>query len=215
MAFEIALGKICWKPERMPRILSAREALLLVPKRKGRFEPVCRFESQFVEFSGTHRAVAPGAAPSARNSLKRDVHFASPLKEMGTKGVPADELPMVFTAVPDDGVWMRPLGDFGGLKGVRVLIGAGVIRTYWHLESTVCLEAVTEKGGVWEGRYSGSHVYFTNSKNLGKFAFVERVERDGTVGYDGFCYGYPSFAAHVYGVPIGGGCAAECGFVAG
>jgi hypothetical protein len=120
---------------------------------------------------------------------------------MGTKGLPTDELPMVLTAVPDDGVWMRPLGDFGGLlwvvgwravagklaglKSVRPLIEAGVIRTYWHLESTVCLEAVSEKDGVWEGRYSGSHVYFTNSKNVGKFAFAVRVERDGTVAVVG------------------------------
>jgi hypothetical protein len=47
------------------------------------------------------------------------------------------------------------------------------------------LEAVTEKDGVWKGRYSGAHVYFANSKNLGKFAFVVRVERDGTVAVTG------------------------------
>jgi hypothetical protein len=77
------------------------------------------------------------------------------------------------------------VGKLVGLKGVRPLIEAGVIRTYWHLESTVCLEAVSEKDGVWEGRYSGSHVYFTNSRNVGKFAFVVRVERDGTVAVVG------------------------------
>lgn len=77
------------------------------------------------------------------------------------------------------------VGKLVGLKSVRPLIEAGVIRTYWHLESTVCLEAVTEKDGVWEGRYSGSHVYFTNSKNVGKFAFFVRVERDGTVAVVG------------------------------
>ena len=77
------------------------------------------------------------------------------------------------------------VGKLVGLKSVRPLIAAGVIRTYWHLESTVCLEAVTEKDGVWEGRYSGSHVYFTNSKNVGKFAFFVRIERDGTVAVVG------------------------------
>lgn len=77
------------------------------------------------------------------------------------------------------------VGKLAGLKSVRPLIEAGVIRTYWHLESSVCLEAVSENDGVWEGRYSGSHVYFTNSKNVGKFAFVVRVERDGTVAVVG------------------------------
>lgn len=77
------------------------------------------------------------------------------------------------------------VGKLAGLKGVRPLIEAGVIQTYWHLESTVCLEAVAEKDGVWEGRYSGTHVYFTNSKNTGRFAFLVRVERDGTVAVVG------------------------------
>lgn len=77
------------------------------------------------------------------------------------------------------------VGKLVGLRGVRALIAAGVIRTYWHVESTVCLETISEKDGVWEGQYSGSHVYFTNSKNVGKFAFAVRVEKDGTVAVIG------------------------------
>ncbi len=72
-----------------------------------------------------------------------------------------------------------------GAEVAKLLLRAEVIRTYWHIESKICLEAESTKDGVWEGRYSGEHIYFTNERNVGRFAFSVRMEADGTVAVTG------------------------------
>jgi len=64
---------------------------------------------------------------------------------------------------------------------VRVLMEAGIIRTYAHIESKVVLEREVLGDGTWEGWYSGEHVYFTNSRNTGTYRIVMRVAPDGRV----------------------------------
>lgn len=73
----------------------------------------------------------------------------------------------------------------GARAMVRRLIEAGLIRTYWHVESTVCLEGESAKDGEWEGRYTGEHVYFTSGRETGRFAFTVHVAADGRVAVTG------------------------------
>lgn len=74
----------------------------------------------------------------------------------------------------------RPPREFA-----KWLMRSGLLRTYWHIESAVCQEAEESRDGAWAGRYSGEHVYFTNSRNTGRFAFTVRIAADGTVTVTG------------------------------
>ena len=70
----------------------------------------------------------------------------------------------------------------GGRGVLRLLIAAGVIRVYWHVEAEVCVssEAVAPDGG-YEAAVSGTHVYFTNDRNEDGFAFTFRVAPGGAI----------------------------------
>jgi hypothetical protein len=69
----------------------------------------------------------------------------------------------------------------GGREMARRLIEAEIIRTYWHLEAVVNLEAETAGKDGWEGSYRGRHVYYTNDRNVRPFAFRVKMGAGGTV----------------------------------
>jgi hypothetical protein len=69
-----------------------------------------------------------------------------------------------------------------GRELTRFLILAGVLRVYWHIEADVCIEAEsTGQDGAYQARVSGTHVYFTNDRHEGHFAFVLGIAPDGTI----------------------------------
>jgi hypothetical protein len=63
----------------------------------------------------------------------------------------------------------------------RMLLEASLVRTYAHLESTVCLERETPAKDAWEGHYSGEHVFYTSKRNTARFAFTLRIETAGAI----------------------------------
>jgi hypothetical protein len=68
---------------------------------------------------------------------------------------------------------------------LRFLLEAEIIRTYWHVEATVCLERERDAGGGYEADLGGVHVYFTNQRNERRFAFTLRVSPDGEIAISG------------------------------
>lgn len=73
-------------------------------------------------------------------------------------------------------------GKIGEREMVEFLLEAGVIQTYVHIGSKLCLVAEDKRGQEGEGRpygaeFSGEHVYFTNEENRDALGF--RVELDG------------------------------------
>lgn len=63
----------------------------------------------------------------------------------------------------------------------RFLIECGIIRTFWHLESEVCLERETETEPEYRALYSGKHEYFTSRRHEGSFVFSLVVGADGAI----------------------------------
>jgi hypothetical protein len=63
----------------------------------------------------------------------------------------------------------------------RLLLEASLIRTYVHLESTVCLEREITDQDTWEGHYSGEHIYYTNKRNSARFRFTLRIDGAGAI----------------------------------
>ena len=64
---------------------------------------------------------------------------------------------------------------------VELLIRAGVIQTFWHLEARVCL--VSETGGdtTYTGSFAAEHVYFTSEENRDAYSFDATVGQDGAI----------------------------------
>lgn len=54
---------------------------------------------------------------------------------------------------------------------VELLVRADVIRTWAHMESSMCLEHLESSGASWRARVRGEHVYFTNREHRAPFAF--------------------------------------------
>lgn len=86
---------------------------------------------------------------------------------------------------PGDRLRLGRLGPTGRTLPPRVvarlLLEASLVRTYAHLESTVCLERENAAKDAWEGRYSGEHIYYTNKRNSARFAFTLRIETSGAI----------------------------------
>lgn len=64
---------------------------------------------------------------------------------------------------------------------VELLIRAGVLQTFWHLEAKVCL--VEETGGEtsYTGSFAAEHVYFTSEENRDTYSFDVTVGQDGAM----------------------------------
>ena len=72
--------------------------------------------------------------------------------------------------------------EMGGRALAKLLVLAGVVRVYWHVEADVCLETETaSQDGAYEAVISGTHTYFTNERNEGHFAFLLRIAPDGAI----------------------------------
>lgn len=86
---------------------------------------------------------------------------------------------------PEDRLLLGQLGPTGRTMPPRViarmLLDASIVRTYAHLESTICLERATTGNEAWEGQYSGEHVFYTNKRNSARFAFTLRIESGGAI----------------------------------
>ncbi|MBN1774696.1 MAG: hypothetical protein JXB32_25770 [Deltaproteobacteria bacterium] len=64
---------------------------------------------------------------------------------------------------------------------VEFLIRAGVLQTFWHVGSELCLRGEVETPAWYEAEFDGVNVYFTNEENRDPFAFAVRVAPDGAV----------------------------------
>ena len=68
-----------------------------------------------------------------------------------------------------------------GRDVAKLLIRAGIVRVYWHVEADVCLSDEKAENGAYAVRVSGVHTYFTNEKNTDPFDFELRIAADGTI----------------------------------
>lgn len=68
-----------------------------------------------------------------------------------------------------------------GRDVAKLLIRAGIVRVYWHVEADVCLSTEEIDGGAYAVRVSGEHTYFTNGKNTDPFDFELRIAADGVI----------------------------------
>lgn len=64
---------------------------------------------------------------------------------------------------------------------VKLLLFVEAIRTYWHTDADLRLEAERREGGAYEADFAGVHHYYTNEKNEAPLSFAVRVGADGTV----------------------------------
>lgn len=70
------------------------------------------------------------------------------------------------------------LSRFSPAEIAEVLVRYQLLRTYVHLEATVCLENVTRRGDTTDLQISGSHIYYTSKKHKQGFAFVLRINHE-------------------------------------
>ena len=68
-----------------------------------------------------------------------------------------------------------------GRDVAKLLIRAGIVRVYWHVEADVCLSDEKIEAGAYSVRVSGEHTYFTNEKNTDPFDFELRIAADGAI----------------------------------
>jgi len=64
---------------------------------------------------------------------------------------------------------------------VKLLLFAEAIRTYWHTDAELRLEAERREAGAYEADFAGVHRYYTNERNEAPLAFTVRVAQDGAV----------------------------------
>lgn len=75
----------------------------------------------------------------------------------------------------------REAGALAPRDLVEFLIRAGVLQTFWHVGSELCLRAEVDGSAGYEAEFDGVNVYFTNEENRDPFAFAVRIAPDGTV----------------------------------
>jgi hypothetical protein len=75
----------------------------------------------------------------------------------------------------------RDAGALPPRQLVEFLIRAGVLQTFWHVGSELCLRAETDAAAGYEAVFDGINVYFTNEENRDPFSFAVRVAPDGTL----------------------------------
>ncbi|MBL9132445.1 MAG: hypothetical protein JNG86_14675 [Verrucomicrobiaceae bacterium] len=65
------------------------------------------------------------------------------------------------------------------------LMRAGILQTFAHLESSVKLESERATEGRYEAVFSGTHQFYTNSRNEASFRFQFIIGPDGTMSVAG------------------------------
>lgn len=110
-----------------------------------------------------------------RRSVVVDERFSSALDAADPTRMKPGETKAVgrLTAKTRSVVDRRALAEF--------LLKSGAIRTFWHLESTVCLERERREAGSYAARFSGTHSYFTSSEHTGRFSFELTITADGAI----------------------------------
>jgi hypothetical protein len=71
-----------------------------------------------------------------------------------------------------------------GREVAKLLLFAGVVRVYWHVEADVCLADEQSEAGAYSLRISGAHTYFTNEKNTDPFDFVLSISAAGEIAVE-------------------------------
>lgn len=66
------------------------------------------------------------------------------------------------------------------------LLESQIIRTYWHVESVICLTGDYDSSDIYSASFKGIHKYFTNSYNEEKLMFSITVNKlTGTMTLEG------------------------------
>jgi len=66
------------------------------------------------------------------------------------------------------------------------LIASQIIRTYWHVESVICLTGDYDSSDIYSASFKGIHRYFTNGYNEEKLSFSITVNKlTGTMTLEG------------------------------
>lgn len=73
----------------------------------------------------------------------------------------------------------------GPRKVAGALVRAGVLRSFVHIEASLCLVEERSDAGGWRGVYRGTHTYFTNEKNVDPVAFEVTIDAGGTISARG------------------------------
>ncbi len=75
----------------------------------------------------------------------------------------------------------RVLNGSGALLTPRnialFLLESQIVRTYWHVESIICLTSEDERGDIYRASFQGIHRYFTNTYNEEKLSFSIAIDR--------------------------------------
>lgn len=60
---------------------------------------------------------------------------------------------------------------------VFFLLESQIIKTYWHLESKLCLVSEEDGKMFYTAHFEGTHIYYTNSRNEQHFSFTVRINK--------------------------------------
>jgi hypothetical protein len=116
-------------------------------------------------------ALRPGGHPGPvfwfsadRRDVVVDRAFSSDLTVVDLTRLQAGERFEVGTLAP-------ALREAPGREVLALLLRADVLRSYAHLEGTVCLDEEQADAGGYRAALHGEHVFFTSKKNVRPFAF--------------------------------------------
>ena len=79
----------------------------------------------------------------------------------------------------------RGRAGIGGRELAHFLLKAGVIQTWIHIGSEVCLIDERDDGDGYRGEFIGEHTYYTNEENVDRFGFVVEIDAAGTIAITG------------------------------
>lgn len=68
---------------------------------------------------------------------------------------------------------------------VELLIRAGVIQTYIHVSSSLCVRSEKTTGGTYAVEIDGIHRYYTNEENIDPLAFAVSLDPDNEITITG------------------------------
>ncbi len=113
-----------------------------------------------------------------RNTAGVDQRWFGDLSAVDVNRVQAKEQKTIGTLTPEG---MKIPGE----QLLEFLVTAEIVRTRWHVESTVCLERASTEQGTFTAKVSGEHVYFTNERNKDPFVFTFWIHPTGEMGISG------------------------------
>ncbi len=117
---------------------------------------------------------AAGGVLLARGEKEREVRanvafFSDLTRADGTR-------PSTFPVVI--GVFKGSLeGGFPPRKLAEYLVVSQLVKTYWHIGSTLRVTAERESDGTYVAEFDGEHLYFTNERNVSHVEFGISIDR--------------------------------------